>query len=416
MAQENNGEPHWLSGKHILVAGGGIAGLAFVRFLDRTWPVDVERPRVTLYEKREQKVSPEREGYSMSIRSDAMSGGMQALQKLCLLNETLAASITGRNGGRGSMYLWDVDWQPILKFKQPATPPDGLPANSMRIARYILRQNLIDGLPSSCDAHWNISCESAEQLDDGKMRVTLSDGSTTDCDFLVAADGANSMIRASIRPSDKLQFAGAVSISANAKFPDGLPDLIKENHGMVLGGGGSTVFVSPIDEHSAIWSVSFREPKPREPLRGDESIRAKDEILSEARERGKAFIEPFRTLMAATDPKTLHVFNAMDKQPINHSELTNKSVVFVGDSNHAVSPFAGNGANMALMDGVDLATALRESKDANSAIEAFDKSSMIRSKRTIASSHWVIAIAHSTGWRLALYKIFLHFINFLMSF
>jgi 2-polyprenyl-6-methoxyphenol hydroxylase-like FAD-dependent oxidoreductase len=416
MAQENKSEPHWLSGKHIIVAGGGIAGLAFVRFLDRTWPVDVERPRVTLYEKREQKVSPEREGYSMSIRSDAMSGGMQALQKLCLLNETLAASVTGRNGGRGSMYLWDVNWQPILKFKQPATPPDGLPANSMRIARYILRQHLIDGLPSSCDAHWNISCESAEQLDDGKMRVTLSDGSTTDCDFLVAADGANSKIRASVRPSDKLQFAGAVSISANAKFPDGLPDLIKENHGMVLGGGGSTVFVSPIDEHSAIWSVSFREPKPREPLRGDEAIRAKDEILSEARERGKAFIEPFQTLMAAIDLKTLHVFNAMDKQPINHSELTNKSVVFVGDSNHAVSPFAGNGANMALMDGVDLATALRESKDANAAIEAFDKSSMIRSKRTIASSHWAIAIAHSTGWRLALYKIFLHFINFLMSF
>lgn len=352
----------------------------------------------------------------MSIRSDPLSGGMQALQKLCLLNETLAASITGQHGGRGSMHLWNVDWTPILKFKQPATPPDGLPANSMRIARYVLRQHLIDGLPKSCDAYWNLSCESAESLDDGRVQVTLSDGSTVECDLLVAADGANSKIRAALRPNDKLQYAGAVSISGNSQFSDGLPDLIKEDHGMVLSGIGSSLFLSPIDDHSAVWSVSWLEPKPREPVRGDEAVKAKDEILKEAREHGKAFIEPFQTLLDATDPRTLQVFNTMDKQPINHSELPSKSVVFVGDSNHAVSPFAGNGANMALMDGVDLATALRENTDATTAFQAFDKSSMARSKRTITSSHWTIAIFHSTGWRLTLYKILLHIINFLMSF
>ena len=416
MAEESDRGNHWLAGRRIVVAGGGIAGLSFVRSLDRTWPVDLERPRVSLYEKREQKVSPEREGYSMSIRSDPLSGGMQALQKLCLLNETMDESITGKHGGRGSMFLWDMQWRPILKFKQPSKPPDGLPANSMRIARYVLRQHLVDGLPSSCDAHWGTSCESAEQLEDGRIRVALSDGSTTDCDFLVAADGANSKIRASFRPNDTLQYAGAVSITGNAKFKDEFPDIVKDDHGMILGGGGNSLFVSPIDDHSAVWSVSFLESKPRKPLQGNDALEAKDAILGEARERGKLFPEPFETLVAATDPKTLAVFNAMDKQPINHSELTNNAVAFVGDASHTVSPFAGNGANMALMDGVDLATVLRENKDAKGALEAFDKSSMVRSKRTVNISHWTIAIAHSTGWRLAMYKILLHFINFLMSF
>ena len=416
MAQTTIHDAHWLSGKHIVVAGGGIAGLSFVRSLDRTWPVDVEEPRISLYEKREQKVSPEREGYSMSIRSDPLSGGMQALQKLCLLNETLSASITGQHGGRGAMYLWNLDWTPILKFKQPATPPDSLPANGMRIARYVLRQHLIDGLPKSCNAHWNLSCESAENLDDGRVRVTLSNGSTTECDFLVAADGANSKMRAALRPEDVLQYAGAVSISGNASFSESLPDLIKEDHGMVLSGNGSSLFLSPIDEHRAVWSVSWLESQPRGPIRGDDAVQAKDEILGEAHERGKAFIEPFQTLLNATDPRTLQVFNAVDKQPINHSELASNAIVFIGDSNHAVSPFAGNGANMALMDGVDLATALRENSDGGTAIQAFDKSSMMRSKRTISSSHWTIAIFHSTGWRLALYRILLHVINFLMSF
>lgn len=86
MEHEEQHGTHALSGKHIIVAGAGIAGLSFVRALYRTWPVGLKPPRVTLYERREKKVSPDREGYSISIRSDPMSGGMQALQKLCLLN------------------------------------------------------------------------------------------------------------------------------------------------------------------------------------------------------------------------------------------------------------------------------------------------------------------------------------------
>lgn len=341
MAQHIQYAAHWLSGKHIVVAGGGIAGLAFVRSLDQTWPVELERPRLTMYEKREEKVSPEREGYSISIRSDALSGGMQALQTLGLLDDTLAASITGQHGDRGSMHLWDATWQPILKIKHPEKPPDGLPANHMRIARYVLRQRLIDAMPSNCEAHWSTGCESAGQFDDGRMRVTLSNGSTTDCDLLVAADGANSKIRASLRPNDKLQYAGAVAITGNAKFNNGLPDVIKDNYGMVLGGNGNAMFVSPIDDHSAVWSVSHLESKPCEPIRGAEAVKAKDDILGEARERGRAFMEPFKTLVEATDPQTLQVFNAMDKMPIDHSELKHQPVIFIGDANHAVRTLMG---------------------------------------------------------------------------
>ena len=68
------------------------------------------------------------------------------------------------------------------------------------------------------------------------------------------------------------------------------------------------------------------------------------------------------------------------------------------------------------MDGLDLADELCTAADIGTAIEAFDVKSMARSKRTVQSSHMVIWIAHSSGWRLWLWKVFLHFINFLMSF
>lgn len=103
-------------------------------------------------------------------------------------------------------------------------------------------------------------------MDDGRVRVTLSDESTVECDFLVAADGANSKVRAALRPNETLQYAGAVSISANAKFDDGLPDIIKEDHGMVLGGHGSGLFLSPVDDHSAVWCLGFLEPSHRKPV------------------------------------------------------------------------------------------------------------------------------------------------------
>lgn len=416
MANTSSSTQHPLAGKHIIVAGGGIAGLAFARALDQFWPENVERPHITLFERRDKVVSRDKEGYSMSIRSDPMSGGMQALQKLSILDDLLAASITGQHGGAGSFNVWDANWNSILRFKAPKIPPDSLPAHAMRIARYVLRQGLIDALPETVEVHCGVGCTSASVLEDGGMRVVLTDGSERDCDLLVAADGANSAIRAAIRPDDTLNYAGAVAITATGRFPDGLPDVIKEDHGIVLGGDGASLFASPIDDYSAIWSVSTLEPTPRETLGSKYVQDHKHEILEEARLKSKAFSQPFGKLIDATDTTTLMVMKTMDKQPIDHTELAGLPVVFIGDANHAVSPFAGNGANMALMDGVDLAVELSKAQDIKSATLAFDGKSRARSKRTVDSSHLTIKIAHSTSWRLWMWKMLLRVVSFMMSF
>ncbi|ODQ70252.1 hypothetical protein LIPSTDRAFT_107393 [Lipomyces starkeyi NRRL Y-11557] len=51
----------------------------------------------------------------------------------------------------------------------------------------------------------------------------------------------------------------------------------------------------------------------------------------------------------------------MDKEAFPHTggNQNHVSVVFIGDSNHAVSPSAGNGANMALKDGWSLQSNLQ---------------------------------------------------------
>ena len=110
------------------------------------------------------------------------------------------------------------------------------------------------------------------------------------------------------------------------------------------------------------------------------------------------------------------VFNAMDKQPFPHTKANRKDmpVIFIGDSNHAMSPFAGNGANMALMDGLELAEHFCKATSLDSALAQYDSSSMTRSKSAIRISHWVISLAHARGWMLTFYIFLSKIISFLL--
>lgn len=160
--------------------------------------------------------------------------------------------------------------------------------------------------------------------------------------------------------------------------------------------------------------LQSHEPPPplKQPLPREQA----SDVLEEALERGKLFTEPFQSLVRATDLSTVMVFNAMDKPPFPHTRENQKdmSVVFIGDSNHAMSPFAENGANMALMDGLELAEQICQSDSLEAALSAYDASSMGRSKSAIQMSHWSIAMAHAQGWKLAFHMLCLKIIRFLM--
>ena len=123
-----------------------------------------------------------------------------------------------------------------------------------------------------------------------------------------------------------------------------------------------------------------------------------DEILSEAKERMKVFGEPIQALFKETLRSSVSVFNAKDLIPFPNTG----SVIFIGDAQHAMSPFAGNGANMGIMDGYQLIY----SKDLITAIQSYDESSIPRSTRAIQMSHRVISIGHSQGiWRFLWFNV-----------
>ncbi|CAI6096028.1 unnamed protein product [Clonostachys chloroleuca] len=400
---------HHLQDKRIIVAGAGIGGLAFVVALHHQWTTSPlysagKFPSIFICDRDHKQVSQEREGYSLSLNGLDINGGLVALHDVGLLDAALECSLLGTDS-TNSFRMWDAEWNELLRVTRK--PHDGLPTAGIRIRRADLRNILIEATEKIAEIHWGTTCTSAKELDDGRVQVMLSDKEVgtrmEECDLLVAADGAHSKIRASVRPQDELNYQGVVQIGGIGQFPEGnLPEPINETWGMAVSGQGVGCFMSPVDKTSAVWAISCEEPEPRQkPVSEDD----KKAALGEAKQIGQMLKGPFPEMIQATDPSTVFMIPARDKQPFVHDVNGLTRIVFIGDSNHAVSPFAGNGANLALKDGWDLGVKLWEHSTVREAVESYDKLAFPRAISTLKSSHQRMNIAHATGLKFQAMRV-----------
>ncbi|CAG9953369.1 unnamed protein product [Clonostachys rosea f. rosea IK726] len=392
---------HHLQDKRIIVAGAGIGGLAFVVALHHQWITSSlysagKFPSIFICDRDPKQVSQEREGYSLSLNGLDINGGLVALRDIGLLDAALKCSLLGTDS-TNSFRMWDAEWNELLRVTRK--PHGGLPTAGIRIRRMDLRNILIQAAERITEIHWGTTCTSAKQLDDGRVQVMLSN-----------TEGGT--IMEEFRPEDELNYQGVVQIGGIGQFPEGnLPKPINETWGMAVSGQGVGCFMSPVDKTSAVWAISREEPEPRQkPMsEGD-----KQAALEEAKEIGQMLKGPFPEMIQATDPSTVFVIPARDKQPFVHDVNGLTRIVFIGDSNHAVSPFAGNGANLALKDGWDLAVKLWEHSTVREAVESYDKLAFPRAITTLKSSHQRMGIAHATGLKFQAMRVAFGAGNWLM--
>ena len=407
-----------LAGKRVVVVGAGIAGLAFVVSLARMWSQQGGKeglgpfPDITVYEREalDDKVDSSRMGYSLSIRSGPSSPGLQALQEMGVLDDLLAVSVTRETCEKGYFGLWSRKWQRLVRKRKPVQ--QGLPVQCMRVKRTDLRKVLLERAAQHAIIVWGVTCTelTAATAPGGPTQLRLSHKDKVECDFVVVADGANSKLYSSLeagnRCASRSHGGGVVLINGVSRFRHGPPDPIARDWGIVPSGNGVALFVSPMDQECANWSLSYRattsRTEQRQPMSDDEA----KALLCEARDRGAPFQGLFQTLLDHTDMETLSVLNARDRLPFPHGAHNHipDGVLFIGDSNHAVTPFAGNGANMALRDGFDLAKCLCSHESVPSAVEAYDALSMPRANRSVRRSGATIAVVHSTGLTWLFYR------------
>lgn len=420
---------HFLNDKRIIISGAGISGLTFAYSLHKLWPSasSSSPPPLTLYERDPCTVPPNREGYSLSLRSDRPTAGIQTLQKMGLLDRMIEVSITGLGGkdeeGKGGFCIWDKDFGLVMKVKSKT--PENCPIAGMRIARASLRRTLVEAVETlpGVTIKWGEAIIGVASSSSGTIEAETDKGEKLECDLLIAADGSSSKIRTILRPDDALCFAGPTCITGTVPIVGHHPSDRDDEFGTSISGAGRALFIAPVDHENMIWNLSWPVDKPPLLRRQPMSTQDAQALLDEAKTQGAAmYTEKFSKMLQNTDLKTISSFNAMDKQPFPHAgryitasdcEGLDGNVLFLGDANHAVSPFAGNGANLALMDGWDLAESLIRSSALEEAVRKFDKLAVGRAKKVIFLSHFTIRVMHSSGWMLWFWMWFLRVVRWL---
>lgn len=189
-----------------------------------------------------------------------------------------------------------------------------------------------------------------------------------------------------------------------------------------MSGEGHTVLIAPVDETKLSFSVSYKSDKKIEQeYRGDRKPLTHEELenfrsVAFKYTQGYSYQSQLEALITNADPKTIRVINAQDMKPHVNSKA-NPQIILIGDAAHAVSPFAGNGANMAIMDGFELAEQLlnvKHGKDLMAAVRMYDKHSIARCNRTRGMSHFNISVLHSKGLKhrfmITLFKLIGNFL------
>ena len=341
----------------ILVVGAGIGGLTLASALTRLAP----EVRVEVVE-RDRDVLSRAQGYSVGLRRGE---GM-----LVLLRLGLEAAVERVARPVPELRLLSPRGRTLRSFK-PAGPDSEHALTAVPRAR--LRELLLETLPQGT-VSWNARAVGFEQKGE-RVTVRLEDGSSRTGDVLVACDGARSAARLQVF-GERLRYVGLSRIG-------GLADRFEHprlEHGpfMTLGTAMSA-FVHPLAHEQLVWSVALRTTEDE--LAGLSPA----ELLGRAATATRGWHEPIPTLVASTKETDVDLRGLYDVEP--PARALQGRILLLGDASHAMTPYRGRGANMAMVDALELAEALGAQGSVVPALRLFESRMLPRNRRAVSASH-----------------------------
>ncbi|MEQ1734150.1 MAG: NAD(P)/FAD-dependent oxidoreductase [Bacteroidia bacterium] len=339
---------------HLAIIGGGIGGVALaVACLHRGIPF-------TLYE-RDTSFNARSQGYGLTLQqaSKAIDGlGIvslaQGVNSTRHLVHTTNGKIIGEWGMRKSI--------PFCKKKIPKR-------TNIHIARQELRLALLEQLGTHDAVQWGHQLLGFKECEGKGIELSFEVNGvlkTTNADLVVGADGIRSTVRKLLIGDEvtPLRYLGCIvilGICPLAALQGVESSLLDSATVFQTANGNERIYIMPYTADSVMWQLSFPMSENEAKALSAQGVKA----LKEEACRRTQWHSPIPQIVLATMEAQVSGYPVYDRALLSAALLDKcGKATLIGDAAHPMSPFKGQGANQALLDG--LALARRIYKECNS--------------------------------------------------
>jgi len=335
-----------LENKQVAIIGGGPGGLTLARLLQ------LQNVKVKVYE-RDLNKHARVQGSPLDLHDGS---GLAAIHKADLFKEFKSNFLPGADktlilNEKAEVFYSDHEINVHEDFGNEYFRPE--------IDRGALRKILLESLQPET-VLWNNHFVSMEAQNEGWL-LHFKDGNSVYADIVIASDGANSKIRPYITDI-KAFYTGILMLEGNiyesAKNAPNIASLIDGGKIMAFGdtqnillgqkGGGDLGFYASFkaDEN---WTKTNG-------LDYADKTQMLEWFKTEYPEWSSNWYELFENVSAPFIPRPIYCM------PLDQTWEALPNLTMIGDAAHVMPPFAGEGANMAMLDALELSECLTSEK------------------------------------------------------